>query len=142
MSRPPPLRSARLATSKGQDLVGAHARIGASAERLKGQPSPGRVFAGLSPGLANTGVVSGQFKLDFGVRQEPQTVPDLLRDGDLSLAGDLYGNTWRSVAMDAALALAGAWRGTIAFLRARGYYELNCLWRWHGDVEASDAPSC
>ena len=67
-------------------------RIGAPTEDLKGQQSP-CALTGLSPGLANTGVISGQFKLHFGVRQETQTVTDLLRDGDLSLGGDLRGNT-------------------------------------------------
>jgi hypothetical protein len=43
-------------------------RIGAPTEELKGDLSPG-VLAGLPPGFANAGVISGQLKLDFGVRQ-------------------------------------------------------------------------
>jgi hypothetical protein len=35
-----PLRSAGIAASKRQDLVGAHARIGALTEDLEGQASP------------------------------------------------------------------------------------------------------
>jgi hypothetical protein len=67
-------------------------RIGAPTEEIEDEPSP-CVLAGLPPRFANAGVISGQLKLDLGVRQETQTATDLLRDGDLSLAGDLRGNT-------------------------------------------------
>ena len=43
--------------------------------------------------FADTRVITDQLELDFCMRQEPQTVADLLRDGDLALSRDLHSNT-------------------------------------------------
>jgi hypothetical protein len=43
--------------------------------------------------FADAGMIFGQFKLDFGMRKEPQTNANLLRNRDLPFAGDLHGIT-------------------------------------------------
>src|ERR1039457_7134534 len=80
------------APGKRQNFVRAHARVRGAAEDLQSQASSD-AFTGLVPSLANPSVIPGQLEFDFRMRQKTQPVTDLLRDGDLALAGDLHGNT-------------------------------------------------
>jgi hypothetical protein len=43
--------------------------------------------------LADAGMIIGQFDLDFGMRKKPQANANLLRNRDLSFAGNLHGIT-------------------------------------------------
>jgi hypothetical protein len=43
--------------------------------------------------FADAGMIIGQFELDFGMREKPQAKANLLRNRDLSFAGNLHGIT-------------------------------------------------
>src|SRR5439155_23019652 len=86
------LSRAGLATRQRHDLICAHANVGSATESLNHLASSG-ACSGLASRLANPGVISGQLERDLCMRQKTQAVADLLRDGDLALAGDLHGNT-------------------------------------------------
>jgi hypothetical protein len=81
-----------LATSKGHDFIGSHAKIRSAAQSLQKALSPG-----IRPGplgcLSNFGMVTHQVKLDLSMRQESQLFADFLRDSDLSFGGDSHGIT-------------------------------------------------
>jgi hypothetical protein len=60
---------AGFATRQRQDLIRAPADVRGAAEGIERQATTAAVF-GFAPGLANAGVISGQFEGDLRVRQK------------------------------------------------------------------------
>ena len=70
------LRSAGFTPGKGQDFVRAHTEL-AVPRRTSTARFP-QAFVFWAPSLPNARVIGGEFKLDLGMRQQAQTVANLL----------------------------------------------------------------
>lgn len=75
-------------TRQRQYLISAHAGIGSPFQRAYDKCSA-PVFAPLRFRLANAGMIAGQLKLYFRMRQEAQAIADFLRNCDLAFTGNL-----------------------------------------------------
>src|SRR6056297_3526984 len=77
-------RDTSCASGQGHDLIGGHVDIATTPQPVDEAPAAGRMAADSSQ---HDGVVVA-LELDLGACHDAQRIPELFRDGDLTLVGD------------------------------------------------------